>query len=178
MIDPTHPDTQDRNRRRRRFLAAMLLGASLPLAAQAQPTVETDATTGLYSLPRGHSAVVYLADVGGRDAGPTLATIELFAADNSVIRRVSGEISPGHPLRLVAPGPDSGVIAFRARATLRTPQSNVLSAPVMTVEIFNQLTFDVIANATCLLKYDPEGTGGRVLGNCGGDCELQVTVDL
>jgi hypothetical protein len=176
MIDRTHPDTQDRNRRRLLFLAAMLLGASLPLAAQT-PSVETEATTGLFTLPRGHSAVVYLADVGERDAAPTQVTIELIAGDNSVIRRVSGEIRPGRPLRLTAPGPDSGAISFRARATLRTPQSNLVSAPMLTLEVFNQQTFDAFANATCQLKYDPEGTGGKVLGNCGG-CHIEVTFDL
>jgi hypothetical protein len=156
--------------------AACLVSASSPAAAQPPGVAVTESSTGLFTLARGHSASVYLVDVGDPEAAPTDAVIELLDATGTVLRRTRGELRPGQSVRLTWNGPATGSYPIRARALLRTPEENTASSPMLTLEVHNQQTFDSFANATCRLKFDPEGTGGKVLGNC-GSCETAVTFD-
>ena len=156
--------------------AALLKSVPAPVVAQSEREVHTAASTGLFTLARLHSATLYLVDAGQSTAATTDAILELLDAEDVVIRRTSGELRPGRPLRLTLNGPETGTMAFRARVMLRTSEANIASAPMLTLEVFNQQTFDSFTNATCRLKFDPEGTGGKVLGDCGG-CEISVNFD-
>jgi hypothetical protein len=80
-------------------------------------------------------------------------------------------------VRLGFDAPPARAIAFRARARLVTSIDNLASAPILTLEVFNDQTLDSFAIETCRMKYDPKGTGGEVLGNCGG-CETSSETDF
>lgn len=162
-----------------RALASAILvsGAALPALAQSAGGVRTEANTGLFTLAHGHAAFVYLVDVGPPTALPTRVTLELLDAAGNPLRRTHGTLLPSQPLRLTFTGSPSGpAIAVRARAVLSTSVENEDSAPILTFEVFNQQTFDSFANASCKVKFDPEGTGGKVLGDCGG-CHISTTFD-
>ena len=55
-----------------------------------------------------------------------------------------------------------------AEAVLVTSRANPGTAPVLTVEVVNQLTLDTFTTTSCAIPYDPKGTSGEVLGSCGG----------
>lgn len=161
----------------RLFLALAGLAAAALAAEVPADVVRTRSSTGLYTLQDGHSAALTVVEAGGRDALPTAVALELLDAADVVIAQRTGVLRPGHPVRLSFESTPPRGLVVRARARLVTSIDNLTSAPILTLEIFNDQTLDSFAVQTCRLKYDPEGTGGKVLGNCGG-CETSFETDL
>jgi hypothetical protein len=156
---------------RRRFGHALALlavaGAGLAAAAQAAQ-VRTTSSTGLFTLQDGHSAALTLVETGGTSARPSAVVLELLGPGDQVIARRIAQLEPGRPVRLSYDVPRAGGELIRARARVTTDETNLASAPILTLEVFNDQTLDAFAFETCRMKFDPKGTGGEVLGNCGG----------
>lgn len=146
-----------------------LAGAGLATAAHAAQA-RTTTSTGLFTLQDGHSAALTLVETGGSSARPSAVVLELLGAGDQVIARAAGELRPGQPVRLSYEAPRAGGELIRARARVTTSDANLASAPILTLEVFNDQTLDAFALERCRMKYDPKGTPGEVLGNCGG-CE-------
>lgn len=150
-------------------LLAALAAASVAPPAQAEAgQVRTVASTGLFTLHGGHTVHLHLIDLGDRRAEATTAVLKLVDGQNRVVKRLRATLRPGKPLRLTMPGPDSGPLVVRAEAVLLTGDTNLTTAPMLTVEVVNDATLDAFTTESCLVPFDPEGTGGRVLGDCGG----------
>ena len=64
--------------------------------------------------------------------------------------------------------PEEVALLENGVARVVTSLENRMSAPILTLEAFNEQTLDSFALQTCRMEFDPEGTGGKVLGNCGG----------
>lgn len=176
MIDSTIGCERGGRRRSGRALALLALaGAGLAAAAQAAQ-VRTTSSTGLFTLQDGHSATLTLVETGGTSAQPSAVVIELLGAGDQVIARKVAQLEPGRPVRLSVAGPRSGGELIRARARVTTSDANLASAPILTLEVHNDQTLDAFAVETCRMKFDPKGTGGEVLGNCGG-CETVSRFD-
>lgn len=152
--------------------AAVAVAAAIasPAAAQ-EPRVRTVAGTGFYTLRPGHTAHLTLGDVGLPGTEPTEVVLRLRDREERVVREVRGELAPGRIVRLSLQGPTAGALIVRAEAVLVTSRTNFGTAPILTLETVNVASRDVFANASCALPYDPEGTGGKVLGDCGG-CQI------
>jgi hypothetical protein len=156
--------------------AAVAVAAAIasPAAAQ-EPRVRTVAGTGFYTLLPGHTAFLTLADVGLPETEPTEVVLRLRDREERVVREIRGQVAPGRILRLSLQGPSAGVRIVRAEAELVTSRTNFGTAPILTLETVNVATRDAFANAGCALAYDPEGTGGKVLGDCGG-CQVLTEI--
>jgi hypothetical protein len=152
--------------------------AGTPLAAESSGrVVRTTSSTGLFTLHPDHSVVLSLVEAGGSAARASGVVLELLNASDAVIARAQGDLRPGQPVQLHFDGPTGSEVSFRARARLITSIENLAAAPLLTLEVFNEQTLDSFAIQTCRMKYDPKGTSGGVLGNCGG-CETSFETDL
>lgn len=161
--------------RRRALVLLVLAGAGLAATAEAAQ-VRTTSSTGLFTLPEGHSATLTLVETGGSAAGPSAVVLELLGAADQVLARQSAQLRPGHPVQLRLESPRDVGERIRARARVTTGDANRASAPILTLEVHNDQTLDTFAVERCRMKFDPKGTGGEVLGNCGG-CETTTTFD-
>lgn len=160
------------------WLAGTSLAALSALPAEdSSGQVRTTSSTGLFTLHEGHSVALSLVETGGSAARPSAVVLELVNASDAVIARASGELRRGEPVRLGFDTPPARGTGFRARARLVTSIDNLASAPILTLEVWNDQTLDAFAIETCRMKYDPKGTGGAVLGNCGG-CETSSETDF
>lgn len=176
MIDSTIGFERRGSGRAGRTLALLVLaGAGLAAAAHAAQ-VRTTSSTGLFTLQDGHSAALTLVETGGANARPSSVVLELLGAGDQVIARRVAQLEPGRPVRLSLGGLNSGGELIRARARVTTSDANLASAPILTLEVFNDQTLDAFAVERCRMKFDPKGTGGEVLGNCGG-CETVSQLD-
>jgi hypothetical protein len=176
MIDSTIGiECGRRGRSGRALVLLALAGAGLAAAAQAAQ-LRTTSSTGLFTLQDGHSAALTLVETGGTRARPSAVVLELLGASDQVIARKVAQLEPGRPVRLGLDGARSGGELIRARARVTTDESNLASAPILTLEVFNDQTLDAFAVERCRMKFDPKGTGGEVLGNCGG-CETVSELD-
>lgn len=151
-------------------LTLLSLASSALAAESSASAVRTTSSTGLLTLHPGHSVALTLVETGGPAAQPGTVVLELLNKADAVIARARGELRPGQPVRLHFDGPISGSLLLRARARVVTSIENLKSAPILTLEVFNDQTLDSFAVQACRMKFDPKGTGGEVLGNCGG-CE-------
>lgn len=160
-----------------RLAITLLWLAGSALAAESSASVvRTTSSTGLITLHPGHSVALTLVETGGPAAQPGTVVLELLNKSDAVIARARGELRPGQPVRLSFDGPLTGSLLLRARARVVTSIENLKSAPILTLEVFNDQTLDSFAVQTCRMKFDPKGTGGEVLGNCGG-CETWSETD-
>jgi hypothetical protein len=157
-----------------RLVAAVLALSVLGLAAPATAeSVRITSNTGLFTVNAGHSAALTLVETGGTAAEASAVTLELLDGADRLLARRSGTLLPGQPIRLALPAVSTGVRLVRARARLTTAEDNLASAAILTFEVFNPQSLDSFVAQTCRMEYDPEGTGGRVLGDCGG-CSTSV----
>jgi hypothetical protein len=176
MSDTTR-DFERRARGRGRRALAQLLTVGVALAGAAEAgQVRTTTSTGLFTLQEGHSAALTLVETGGSAARPSAVVLELLAANDQLLARQVAELRPGQPVRLSFDTPRTGGEPFRARARVTTAETNLASAPILTLEVFNDQTLDSFAVESCRMKFDPKGTGGEVLGNCGG-CQTTSQFD-
>lgn len=151
-----------------------LAGTSLAAEASSRQA-RTTSSTGLFTLHEGHSIALTLVETGGPAARRSGVVLELLNNSDAVIARAQGELLPGQPVWLSFDTPPAEGIAFRARARVSTSVENLASAPILTLEVFNEQTFDSFAIESCRMKYDPKGTSGGVLGDCGG-CETSTEI--
>jgi hypothetical protein len=154
--------------------ATATLGLALLCAAASaqEQQLRTVARTGLFTLYPGRAARLHLVQLAGPPTLPTQVTLRLLDDRGRQVGRVDGELRVGGTLRLVVRNPPSGNrggVPIRAEATLRTPATNVGTMPVMTLELVDERTLDVIPAASCPIAFDPRPQSGPV-GYCG--CEL------
>ena len=150
------------------LVSLVTIASSAPLAAQST-RLQTTASTGLHTLASRHTMLVRLVQVG--EAEPTEVVLRVLDAEDRELHSVRGVLVAGQQVRLSLDGPAQGRRAVRAEAVLVTSRTNLGTAPILTVEFVNQASFDSVVAANCPIPYDPKGTGGEVLGNCGG-CQI------
>ena len=148
--------------------------SSTPLVAQTT-RLQTTASTGLHLLANRHTMHVFLVQVG-EAVEPTEVELRVLDAQDRELRNVRGVLVAGEPVRLSLEGPSQGARAVRVEAVLVTSRTNLGTAPVLNVEVVNQLTLDSSTASSCPIPYDPKGSGGEVLGNCGGGCQINDLV--
>jgi hypothetical protein len=156
------------------FALLALAAFHAPAAAQ-EPSVRTTTSTGLFTVNGGHRATLTLVETGGSAAAASEVTLEIVDGADRTIARHSAQLEPGQPVRLHLSA-TQGTRYVRARARVTTSEENLASAPILTFEVHNQQSLDAFAVETCLIKYDPKGTSGPVLGDCGGCSTLSEPV--
>src|SRR5690606_25792152 len=109
--------------RRRALVLLVLAGAGLAATAEAAQ-VRTTSSTGLFTLPEGHSATLTLVETGGSAAGPSAVVLELLGAADQVLARQSAQLRPGHPVQLRLESPRDVGERIRARARVTTGDAN------------------------------------------------------
>jgi hypothetical protein len=158
------------------IVATLSVTSPTPPAVGQTPRLRTVAATGLFTLGRGHTANLTLVETGGETAQPQEVILRVRALDDRILAQVRRELAPGEPVRLALPGPSTGSVLFRAEAVLLSSTNNFATAPVFTVEVTNAATGGSFVATTCAVPYDPEGTGGPVIGDCGG-CQFLVSFE-
>jgi hypothetical protein len=155
--------------------ACVWLANSLLAAEVSIRHARTVSSTGLFTLHPGHSMALTLVETGGSAARSSAVVLELVDSADAVIARFQGELLPGRPVGLTFDTPPPQGVAIRARVRVSTPIENLASAPILTLEVWNDQTLDSFAIATCRMRYDPKGSSGEVLGDCGG-CETSTEI--